>query len=207
MFRLPPFLAVNLFMEVIDGIIALLIGYFAFKGYRTIKDRVFLYLHFSFILLGVGFLAHGFTTGLASTRPLRFAVPLLNFGYLIYFLSELAAYSLLIYAYLQQTRVLASSSLSPAAFATFPFLIEYNPVSEVIIFCLTAFITAQCAVNYSVKRKRSLFLVLVGFTLITLSHVLFPLARAAGILFLTAHILQLAGFASLLAMLLKVSKG
>lgn len=204
MFRLPPFLAVNLFMEVIDGSIALLIGYFAFKGYRTIKDRVFLYLHFSFTLLGVGFLAHGFTTGLASTRPLRFAVPLLNFGYLIYFLSELAAYSLLIYAYLQQTRTLASSSLSLAAF---PILIEYNPVPEVIIFCLTAFITAQCAVNYSVKRKSSLLLVLVGFTLITLSHVLFPLARASGMLFLTAHILQLAGFASLLAMLLKVSKG
>lgn len=205
MLRLTLFLAVNLFMEVLDGVIALLIGYFAFKGYRAVRERVFLYLHFSFMLLGVGFLAHGFATGLAAVRRPRLGlgVPLLNLGYLIYFITELAAYSLLIYGYLQQTRVLASS-LSPAVL---PFLIEYNPVSEMVIFCLTAFVTAQCAVNYSVKRKGSLLLVLVGFTLITLSHVFFSMARASGLLFLTAHILQLAGFISLLAMLLKVSRG
>ncbi|HID16791.1 TPA: hypothetical protein EYP26_00695 [Candidatus Bathyarchaeota archaeon] len=190
-------------MEVADGIIALAIGYFAFKGFRAVKERVFLYIHFSFTLLGVGFLAHGLTTGVASARPVRFAIPLLNFGYLVYFIAELIAYSLLISAYLQQTKSLASSLSSSAL----PFLIAYNPVSEVVIFCLTAFITAQCAVNYSVKRKGAPLLVLIGFALITLSHVLFPLAGAVKALFLAAHTLQLIGFVLLLAMVLKVSKG
>lgn len=88
-------------MEVADGVIALTIGYFAFKGFRAIKERVFLYLHFSFTLLGVGFLAHGLTIGAALGRPI---VPALNFGYLVCFATELIAYSLLIFAYLQQTR-------------------------------------------------------------------------------------------------------
>ncbi len=59
---------------------------------------------------------------------------------------------------LRNTRSLTSSSLSPIAFAALPFLIQYTPVSEVVIFCLTAFITAQCAVNYSVKKKGNLLL-------------------------------------------------
>ncbi|MEM2896038.1 MAG: hypothetical protein QW265_00175 [Candidatus Bathyarchaeia archaeon] len=190
-------------MEILDAAIALLIGYFAFRGFRVIKERIFLYLHFSFTLLGVGLLAHGLTTRTLVLNPGRWAISLSNFAYMIYFFMELIAYSLLIFAYLQQTKALASS----VGLAALPVLIEYNPVSEIVIFCLTVFITAQCAVNYSVRRNSNSLLVLIGFALIASSHAVFPLIRLSGALFLMAHALQSIGFISLLAMLLRVTRG
>ncbi len=215
MLRLFAFLTIDFFMELVDAVIALLIGYFAFKGFRVTKEKIFLYLHFSFTLLGVGLLAHGLTTRMLLLRPSRLAIPIVNFGYIIYFITELIAYSLLIFAYIQQTRSLVSymSMIAPPALIQYnPVfervrvnLIQYNTIFEVVIFCLTAYITVQCAVNYGVRRDHNSLLVSVGFALIAASHAVFPLARSSGILLLTAHTLQLIGFASLLAMLLRVS--
>ncbi len=187
-------------MEIIDAAVALLIGYFAFKGFRLTKEKIFLYLHFSFILLGVGFLADGLTTRMLLVRPSKFAIFVANFGYVVLFITELIAYSLLIFAYIQQTKKLASS---PRLFVP-PILAQYGPIPETIIFCLTTYITIQCAVNYSVRKDRNSLLVLFGFTMIAASHAVFPFLKFSGLLFILAHSMQLIGFLSLLAMLLQV---
>lgn len=188
-------------MEVIDAVVALLIGYFAFRGFRLIKDRIFLFLHFSFTLLGVGLLVNGLATRLFTIRPSRWALSLSNFGYAVFFITELMAYGALIFAYLLQNRdtVLSNNYMAPI------FIIQYGYIPELIIFFLVAYITCQCAVNYSIVRNTNSLLVLIGFVLIAASHASFPLSRHSGIFFLLAHVLQFVGFISLLAMLLRVS--
>jgi hypothetical protein len=189
-------------MQMIDATVAFLIGFFAFKGFRLLKDKTLLYLHFSFTLLGVGFLADGLATRYFMMRPGRLAMSLSNFGYTIFFITELIAYGLLIFTYLQQTKKMFHSIGS-----IFPFIIvQYGHISELIIFFFTAYIACQCAINYTVKRNANSFLVLIGFVLIAFSHALFPMIRDIGLSFLIAHTMQLFGFISLLIMLFRVSR-
>lgn len=188
-------------MEIIGAVVALLIGYFAFRGFRLIKDRIFLFLHFSFTLLGVGLLINGLATRLFTIRPSRWALALSNFGYEVFFITELIAYGTLIFAYLLQNRDMALSNNYIAPI----FIIQYGYIPELIIFFLVTYITCQCAVNYSIRRNTNSFLVFIGFALIATSHVLFPLFKHSGIFFLAAHVIQFVGFISLLAMLLRVS--
>jgi len=188
-------------MQIIDAVVAFLIGFFAFKGFRLLKDRTLLNLHFSFTLLGVGLLVYGITTRYFMIRPSRLAILFSNFGYFIFFITELIAYGLLIFTYLKQTKNITSSM----SFIFPVIIIQYGYIPELIIFFLTAYITCQCAINYIVRKNINSFLVLIGFALIAASHVTFPLVRYSGLSFLVAHTMQLMGFISLLTMLLRVS--
>lgn len=190
-------------MELVSFLIAFAVAYQAFKGYRLTKDRTFLYLQFSFILLAAGLLADG----LAGLLLLRGALtsrlaPLTELGYTILFLSQVVAYVTLIYAYLQKTRSLALESL---ALVTIP-LLGYNITSELILVFLLFFISAQTAINFSVRKNSASFLVMLAFGMLTLSHLFFMLTPFDPRLFVFAHVAQLAGFVLLLVMLLQVNR-
>lgn len=197
------FLGFDSAMEIISSVISIIIGYYAFKSYRLTKEKTLLSLHFSFTLLGAGLLVHGLTTYMTLIMLTPQILMLLNFGYTIYFATELLAYGLLAYAYFQQTRKLASTSVLTGMLP----LRDYNPISETTIFFLLAYITLQCATNYSAKRKTTSLLVLTGFALLGISHLLFLLAHIRGLFFVFGHVAQLGGFLCLLTMLLQVSRG
>lgn len=197
------FIGFDSVMELVSFLIAFAVAYQAFKGYRLTKDRTFLYLQFSFILLAAGLLADG----LAGLLLLRGALtsrlaPLTELGYTILFLSQVVAYVTLIYAYLQKTRSLALESL---ALVTIP-LLGYNITSELILVFLLFFISAQTAINFSVRKNSASFLVMLAFGMLTLSHLFFMLTPFDPRLFVFAHVAQLAGFVLLLVMLLQVNR-
>lgn len=210
-------------MEFIAFAIALAIAYQAFKGYRIAQQRTLLYVHFSFALLSAGLLIDslaGFLGLLA--RVLKFALALTLVGYMIYFITQLLAYSLLIYAYVSQAKSGTTPSASLVLIATpglvalqatqdsvirlFAPLVEYHPISEIVLLFLVLYITVQTSINYSATKDRNAFLVFLGFLLLTFSHLLFLLMPFSALLFVLGHMLQLLGFISLLAMLLRVTK-
>lgn len=210
-------------MEFIAFFIALAIAYQAFKGYRITKERTLLYLQFSFALLSCGLLVDslaGFLGMLA--RLLRAAVGLTLLGYSIYFVTQVFAYGILIFAYVSQTRSLTATGAAPVlvpilGFATlqplgspairlFGPLVEYHPISEILLLFLILYVTVQTGLNYSASKESGALLVFLGFLFLTLSHLFFILMLFSPLFFVIGHTLQLFGFVSLLAMLLRVTK-
>jgi hypothetical protein len=210
-------------MELVAFVIAVAIAYQALKGYRLTKQKTLWYVHFSFAVLSVGLLIDsvaGFF-GIVA-RTLRGTVAFTASGYSVYFFAQLLAYSILIYAYVSQTRTL-NTSTSPAflaslfGFATLQaapsivgrllgFLVEYHPVSEIVLLFLVLYVAVQTGTNYSATKDRNAFLVFLAFLLLTLSHLLFILQILSPLLFVIGHLLQLSGFVSFLAMLMRVTR-
>jgi len=210
-------------MESVAFIIAVVIAYEAFKGYRLTKQRTLLYVHFSFAMLSAGLLIDSLAGFLGIfARALKGFVAFTLVGYTIYFLAQVLAYVILVFAYVSQTRTLSTTSvflsLVPlfgfAAFQTAPVptikllgpLVEYHPVSEIVLLFLVFYIAVQTGLNYSATKDTNAFLVFLGFLLLALSHLAFVLMPFSSMLFVIGHVLQLLGFVSLLSMLLRVTK-
>jgi len=151
----------------------------------------------------------------------RGTLVLTQIGYGIYFLAQLLAYGLLIYAYASQTKDLSGTSspvllASMLAFATLqatPALpirplglqLEYHPIAEIVLLFLVTYIAVHTGMNYSATKDRNALLVFLAFFFLALSHLFFILMPIGTLLFVIGHVLQLSGFVALLAMLLRVT--
>ena len=209
-------------MELVAFIIALAIAYQALKGYRLTKQRTLWYVHFSFGVLSAGLLIDSLAglIGIAA-RTLRGTIAFTTIGYSIYFFAQLLGYSILIYAYVSQTRTLnistspvllaslfgfATLQVAPGIVARLFGPLEYHPVSEILLLFLVFYVAVQTGTNYSATKDRNAFLVFLAFLLLALSHLLFILQPISPLLFVIGHLLQLSGFVSFLAMLLRVTR-
>ncbi len=208
MFHIPQwFVGFDSIMQIVESIIAFGVGYYAFKGNRLVKDRTLFFLHFSFILLGVGLLTDGIVS--MPIFAFRGLSPIMAMGYFIRIIAEIIAYSLLLFSYLRQTKSLMADTTLLGT-AAYPFLLfeilQYHPLLEITVFFLIAFIATQTAVNYGVRKDRNSLLVLIAFILLAISHVFFILPPVITVFFVVAHLTQLFGFLALLAMLLRVTR-
>lgn len=198
------FVGFDSIMELTSFVIAFAVAYQAFKGYRLTRERTFLHLQFSFVLLASGLLVDGLSTLFVLVARAGARLPSVSgLGYTIFFFAQLIAYGLLVYAYLQKTRLLAAESLMSVAILP---LLGYSPTAELILVFLLFFITAQTAINYSVRKNTPSLLVMFAFTMLTLSHIFFLVMFFEPRLFVWAHISQLTGFVLLLVMLLQVNR-
>jgi hypothetical protein len=210
-------------MEFVAFFIALAIAYQALKGYRLTKQKTLLYVHFSFAVLSAGLLIDSLTGFLGIlARTMRGTLGLTWIGYSIYFLAQLLAYSILIYAYVSKTRTLGniSTAIPLASLLCFSILqtpptqglrllgpiVEYHPIPEIILLFLVLYIAVQTGINYSTTKDKNAFLVFLAFIFLTISHLFFILQPISALLFVIGHILQLLGFVSLLMMLLRVAR-
>jgi len=191
-------------MEFIAFVIAIAIANQALKGYRLSKEKTLLYLNISFVLIGAGLLVDGLSSLIVLLEGARrgflyaFAV-----GYSIYFVAQLLAYGLLVYAYIYQAR----SVTSPALLAAVPLLFfERNVVTELILIFLLVYIATQTGINYSINKTTNSMLVFGAFVSLVVAHGFFLIFIVAPIFFPLAHIAQLLGFLLLLAMLLRVNQ-
>jgi hypothetical protein len=137
---------------------------------------------------------------------------------MIYFLAQLVAYGLLIYAYVSQTRTLNMTSSTAMLASLFGFvtlqarpirlfgpLVEYHPIPEIVLLLLVMYIAIQTGLNYSATKDRNALFVFLAFLLLALSHLFFILEPFSELFFVIGHILQLLGYISLLTMLLRVT--
>jgi hypothetical protein len=85
-------------------------------------------------------------------------------------------------------------------------LLEYHPISEIVLLFLIVYIVFQTAINYSATKEKNALLVFLGFLLLVFSHLSFILTLAAPAFFVLGHVFQLFGFVSLLTMLLRVTR-
>jgi len=192
------FVGFDSLMQLIGSIIALSIAYYALKGYRLTRERTLFYLHFSFVLLGVGLFTDGVVTLPAARLP--GLLPLANITNYIRISTEIIGYGLLLYAYLRRTKQTMVES------ATVTAIIGDSSILELTVFFILSYITIQCAMNYGVKKDRNSLLVLFGFLLLAVSHLLSIVPPLFPLIFVASHVAQLLGFICLLAMLVRVAE-
>lgn len=190
-------------MEIIAFIIAMAVAYQAMKGYNLSKEKTLLYLNLSFVLLGAGLLIEGLSNFLVVlARFHRGFLVLAPLGYTINFITQVLAYGVLIFTYVQQTRKIGVE----VAMAAVPLLMfERNAFTELILIFLLAYIAIQTAINYSINKTTVSLLVLGAFVSLVISHLFFLLFTLVPVFFAFAHTAQLFGFLLLLAMLLRVN--
>ena len=191
-------------MEFIAFTIAIAVAYQALKGYRLSKERTLLFLNLSFVLLGAGLLIEGLSNlVVVLARFHRGFLILAPMGYTINFITQVLAYGVLIFTYVQQTRKIGVE----VAMAAVPLLLfERNAFTELILIFLLAYIAIQTAINYSINKTTTSLLVLGAFVSLVVSHMFFLLFTLVPLFFAFAHIAQLFGFLLLLAMLLRVNQ-
>jgi hypothetical protein len=191
-------------MEFIAFTIAIAVAYQALKGYRLSKERTLLFLNLSFVLLGAGLLIEGLSNlVVVLARFHREFLILAPMGYTINFFTQVLAYGILIFTYVQQTRKIG---VEVAMVAVPLLLFERNAFTELILIFLLAYIAIQTAINYSINKTTTSLLVLGAFVSLVLSHMFFLLFTLVPLFFAFAHIAQLFGFLLLLAMLLRVNQ-
>lgn len=207
--------------DLFSGIIALLVSYYAFQARRLIDSSVLSAISFGFMLLGAALLVEGVTTislGLtaASASRLRTFELLENLAYLVL---QVAALLVIAIGYAEATfgarNLLAEAASGFAVYATkakaaklvgLALLLYYLFLGlEFVILLILVFIMFEGFLIYSRGRDNSSLLVLLGFALIFVGHVvvLHSILAISGTEYLVAAAVQFLGFLSLLAFVIR----
>ena len=203
-------------MEFIGSFLSFLIGYYALKAYWASGSRRLFTLYWGFIILGVGTFLRVFTATYVSLISRVYEAPrqligLLNMAALIYSVTLLVAYSLIVATYVFQAKpvnekITVVGTVSAAA-VVFPiYRLFFIPWLELVAITMLAFVVVSTFMNWQIRKSSESALVLSGFGLMLLSHVFFLLLPVDEMLLLLGQITQLAGFICLSAMLAKVSR-
>jgi hypothetical protein len=204
-------------MEFVGSFLSFLIGYYALKAYRASGSRRLFTLYWGFLILGVGTFLRVFTATYVSLISRVYETPrqlvgLINLAALIYSITQLVAYSLIVATYVFQTKptnekITVAGTVSAVAAVVFPiYRLFYIPWLELVGITMLAFVVVSTFMNWQVRKSSESALVLSGFGLMLLSHVFFLFLPVDEMFLLLGQITQLAGFICLSAMLAKVKR-
>ena len=208
--------------DLLSGIIALLVSYYAFQARRWIESSVLNAISFGFLLLGAALLVEVVTTlslgitAAAGTRLRTFEL-LENLAYLIL---QVVALVVIAFGYARTTyrrdllaaapsgvvALAVKAAAKPAKLAGLALTLYYLFLGlEFVIFLVLIFIMFQGLLVYAKNRDNSSLLVLLGFALIFVAHavVLNSILAISGTEYLVAASVQFLGFLSLLAFVIR----
>jgi len=209
--------------DLLSGIIALLVSYYAFQARRWIESSVLNAMSFGFMLLGAALLVEVVTTlslgiTVAQASRLRTFELLENLAYLIL---QVVALAVIAVGYGRSTygktnlqaaapsgvvAYAVTAAAKTAKLAGLALELYYLFLGlEFVILLVLIFIIFQGFLVYSKNRDDSSLLVLLGFALIFVSHavVLNSILAISGGEYLVAATVQFLGFLSLLAFVVR----
>lgn len=205
-----PYLIANSSLNLVSGLVALAVSYYAFR-YRRVTGSGFLrLLSVGFMLLGVGLLAQASVYIFAAYNLGRFSDrEALVYGSTgLYLILQSAAYALIATGYTVRVQRGVpldkgdTSNIPVAALAVTPVLIGslVLDVGELVILVFVSFIVFQGVMAYSEQRNRFSLYVLSAFSFIALSHLgeLLASLSGSGLLYLLGGASNLVGFVILL---------
>lgn len=196
----------DLVFELISGIIALIVTYYATKAYNLTGQKRLSDLSTGFLVLSAGMIGRVIGTWYFlihygvdfEAGGLIFSIVTLAYGF-----SRIMAYVLFVIATRPPRKnpqeVAGVSMLLMATFLVDPSL-------EVIAILVLIVVVLQAIVNYMSTRSRFARYVLVGFFLLLLSHILMAQVATNPGSYLLSQAAQLLGFLSLLVMLFKAGR-
>ncbi len=193
-------------MYLISAVIGFLVSFYAFRLFELTEKKFHFYLYLSFTILSMGLLTIAITSGYVSFYFFQTGQYLGNdpyssvddFGYWIYYITSLIGYGLLTMIYLPEKAKFAPL-LIPVWSRGFPYF-------QILSFFLLSYVVFRSAANFVTKKNLNTFLVFAAFGAIALYHLLLFFTSFGKIIYVVAHFSLLAGFLSLLVMLLRVRK-
>ena len=198
----------DLILETISGIIALIITYYATKAYRLTGQKKLSDLSTGFLVLSAGMFGRVIGTwyffvqlGEAGSQ-LIISIVTIAYG-----VSRIMAYILFVISTRpshtpDNQEIQNGTGISLLLMAT--FLVD--PSLEIITIMVLVVVVLQSILNYLSTRSKFARYVLVGFVLLLLSHIWMAQVATAPGLYLLSQGAQLLGFLSLLVMLIKAGR-
>ncbi|TFG34486.1 hypothetical protein EU527_02890 [Candidatus Thorarchaeota archaeon] len=195
----------DLLFELISGVIALLVTYYASKAYRLTGQKRLSDLSTGFLVLSAGMFGRVVGTWYFLIRePSNFVFAIITIAYGF---SRIMAYILFAISTRQsfshgEDQSVNSSRISLLLLAT--FLVD--PSLEVIAILVLVVVVLQSFLNYTSTRSKFARYVLIGFFLLLLSHIFMAQVEQNAGLYLLSQAAQLLGFLSLLVMLIQAGR-
>jgi len=188
----------------VTALVSFLISYFSFRLYKMSLLNMNLMMMLTFVFMGVAFsvlAATSYYTYMSSNsfKLYENLYGVVKYGFMGYYTLSLVAYILLTVMYLpRKFREKLFVAYMPLWYLDFT---AFHIISAVLV----GYIVIMNLVNFMKKRKIDSLLVLLAFVMIELSHVMMMLTQFDAVLYLVAHAFLAVGFASLLAMLIRVN--
>ncbi len=180
--------------------ITLLIGSYAYRGYRDLRDSRLLNLHLGFTVIGGGLLVE--LTIFIVTHITRPFIYMLIANY-VSAIAQVLGYLIIVIGYYRVPK--DQMLLSTLGVSTiFPLMTIYLGSSILIIFILY-----RVLVNYVISRDRMLIYSISAFTLLSLSYILLSIgvARPESYLRFIGNFIRLLGFTLLTYSIYRSSRG
>jgi len=181
--------------------VSMLVSYFSFKLYRITSSKKQGMLSLAFLLIGIGFAIITATSIFTYQQSQSLDQNIFNLNtdaYNVYYILSIVAYLFLVMINLpkQDERFYL---FVPVWFISD---IGFHSVALLLLF----YVALRSVYNFFKVKSEGAFLVMFAFLMIILFHV-FLLLMPFGIeLYLFAHVFLIAGFLSLLAMLIRVTR-
>jgi hypothetical protein len=202
------FIRLDLLFEMISGIIALIVTYYATKAYRLTGQKKLSDLSTGFLVLSAGMFGRVIGTWFFFVQSGNEGGNLIiSIVTIAYGASRIMAYILFVIS----TRPTHTHStqepqngvgISMALLAT----LLVDPSLEVIAILVLVVVVLQSILNYMATRSKFARYVLIGFFLLLLSHIWMANATTTPGLYLLSQGAQLLGFLALLVMLIQAGR-
>ena len=195
-------------LNILSAVVALLTSYYAYRFNRIVRNSVLGAISVGFMLLGVG-LAVDAGTSLLTGRLLvdfpadKVVVQLASFTYLAV---QMVAYFVIAVGYGRAVYGGAAKAAAPIVFAGWVgSLHSFTVLSYFVVLVLLGFVVFQGALLRSGKEGGMSAMVLTGFALILLAHLilLVSVLTLGTFLFLVGTGVQFLGFLSLLVFVVR----
>lgn len=190
-----------------SAIICFLVSYFAFRGFDKTSKKNLLLLFLGFLVLGLGFLAlsvpsfYVYFVLQAYRRP-SVSINLVNYtGFLVYYLLSFIAYLLFALMYLSD-----EDDKKKLWVIFVPLWYADSVKFHVVSLILLAFILVQTILNSIKRRNLNSYLVTFSFFSLSVFHLLMLLTTFTVKTYIIGNLFLIAGFLSLLCMLIRVNR-
>ncbi len=223
-------LDLNIVFEMMSGVVALLVSYYAFRYNRLIDNSTLKFISFGFMLLGLGLLTEAsilslvvFGIGdLLAYRLLRLSATSL------YSLFQVSAYFVFAIGYIRSVysntrteNIVASNNVSPVIILPLAVSIGIQRFNEMLALSVEVIVISSIlsliflsavvflgAIVYLDNRNKLTLLVLLSFSLILVAQAvdLSAVVSVSVVLESVSYAIQFAGFVSLLVFILWRSK-
>ncbi len=204
--ELLPLIRLDLLFEVISGVIALIVTIYATRAYNLTGQKKLSYLSTGFLVLSAGMFGRVIGTwyfvvqfGLEDpSGSLIFSIVTIAYG-----ASRIMAYILFVVATrpARQRGPINNEDMNGLSLLLAATVLV-DPNLEVIAILVLVVVVIQAINNYASTRSELAFFVLLGFFLLLLSHIMITNPS----MYLSSQIAQLAGFVSLLVMLIRAGR-
>jgi hypothetical protein len=193
----------DLLFEMISGIIALMVTYYATKAYRLTGQKRLSDLSTGFLVLSAGMFGRVIGTWYFLAREpsnVVFGIVTVAYGvsrimaYIIFVISTRPAH--------RKPQEQGNAGISMLLMAT--FLVD--PALEIVAILVLVIVVLQAILNYMTTRSKFARYVLVGFVLILMSHIMMAQVTVAPGFYLLSQGAQLLGFLSFLVMLYQAGR-